>query len=326
MLDFRIDTFLAVCRSMNFTRAAEELHITQPAVSQHIRHLEKRYGVKLFDYQGKRLSLTAAGEALFSAAVTMKHDDLFLREQLPTLGRGRKSLVFGATLTVGECTAPERLAAYLNRYPETDVHLLVANTHELLHRIDAGEIDFAIVEGFFEKREYDSLPFSRERYVAVCGAQLRFTRPPRRVEDLLGERLLLREEGSGTREILERYLEGRNLTVQDFRQTAQVSNLHAIKTLVQYGCGVTFLYEAAVREELAGEKLHVLPLEDFPLHHDFTFLWMRGSMFAGRYREIFDFMQSVGNNAVPAKMSAGSTGHPQNRPEALTNTSGGGKV
>ena len=111
MLDFRIDTFLAVCRSMNFTRAAEELHITQPAVSQHIRHLEKRYGVKLFDYQGKRLSLTAAGEALFSAAVTMKHDDLFLREQLPTLGRGRKSLVFGATLTVGECTAPERLAA-----------------------------------------------------------------------------------------------------------------------------------------------------------------------------------------------------------------------
>ena len=80
MLDFRIDTFLAVCRSMNFTRAAEELHITQPAVSQHIRYLEKSYGVKLFDYQGKRLSLTTAGEALFSAAVTMKHDDLFSEE------------------------------------------------------------------------------------------------------------------------------------------------------------------------------------------------------------------------------------------------------
>ena len=99
MLDFRIDTFLAVCRSMNFTRAAEELHITQPAVSQHIRYLEKSYGVKLFDYQGKRLSLTTAGEALFSAAVTMKHDDLFLKKQLPMLGRGQKNLVLGATLT-----------------------------------------------------------------------------------------------------------------------------------------------------------------------------------------------------------------------------------
>lgn len=326
MLDFRMDTFLAVCRSMNFTRAAEELHITQPAVSQHIRYLEKSYGVKLFDYQGKRLSLTAAGEALFSAAVTMKHDDLFLKKQLPMLGRGQKNLVLGATLTVGEFAIPERLAAYLNRYPETDLHLIVANTHKLLHRIDAGEIDFAIVEGFFEKREYDSLLFSRENYVAVCGTQAHFARPPHKVEDLLGERLLLREEGSGTREILERYLEGRNLTVQDFRQTAQVSNLHAIKTLAQHGCGITFLYEAAVREELADGKLRVLPLEDFPLRHDFSFLWRRGSLFADRYREIFDFMQSVGNNAVPTKMSAGSTSHPQNRPEALTNAWGGGKV
>lgn len=324
MLDFRIDTFLAVCRSMNFTRAAEELHITQPAVSQHIRYLEKSYGVKLFDYQGKRLSLTTAGEALFSAAVTMKHDDLFLKKQLPMLGRGQKNLVLGATLTVGEFAVPERLAAYLNRYPETDLHLIVANTHKLLHRIDAGEIDFAIVEGFFEKREYDSLLFSRESYVAVCGTQAHFARPPHKVEDLLGERLLLREEGSGTREILERYLEGRNLTVQDFRQTAQVSNLHAIKTLAQHGCGITFLYEAAVREELAEGKLRVLPLEDFPLRH--SFLWRRGSLFADRYREIFDFMQSVGNNAVPTKMSAGSTSYPQNRPEALTNAWGGGKV
>ena len=168
MLDFRIDTFLAVCRSMNFTRAAEELHITQPAVSQHIRYLEKSYGVKLFDYQGKRLSLTTAGEALFSAAVTMKHDDLFLKKQLPMLGRGQKNLVLGATLTVGEFAVPERLAAYLNRYPETDLHLIVANTHKLLHRIDAGEIDFAIVEGFFEKREYDSLLFPEAmwRFVA----------------------------------------------------------------------------------------------------------------------------------------------------------------
>ena len=175
MLDFRIDTFLAVCRSMNFTRAAEELHITQPAVSQHIRYLEKSYGVKLFDYQGKRLSLTTAGEALFSAAVTMKHDDLFLKKQLPMLGRGQKNLVLGATLTVGEFAVPERLAAYLNRYPETDLHLIVANTHKLLHRIDAGEIDFAIVEGFFEKREYDSLLFREAmwRFVAhkhICAA------------------------------------------------------------------------------------------------------------------------------------------------------------
>lgn len=291
MLDFRMDTFLAVCRSMNFTRAAQTLHITQPAVSQHIHYLEKLYGVSLFTYQGKRLALTQAGKSLLSAATTMKHDETFLREQLRTLGRDHKSLIFGATLTVGEFAVPERLAAYLLHYPETDVHFIVANTRELLQRIDTGEIDFAIVEGFFEKREYDSLPFSRENYLAVCGAGYRFAAQPHRVEDLLGERLLLREPGSGTREILERYLEGRNLTVQDFYQTAQISNLHAIKTLVQKGCGVTFLYEAAVREELQDGRLRAIEMEDFPLQHDFTFLWRRGSIFADHYREIFDSMQ-----------------------------------
>ena len=79
----------------------------------------------------------------------------------------------------------------------------------------------------------------------------------------MGERLLLREEGSGTREILERYLEGRNLTVQDFRQTAQVSNLHAIKTLAQHGCGITFLYRKAVEKELAEGSLCQVALTDF---------------------------------------------------------------
>lgn len=293
MLDFRIDTFLEVCRSMNFTRAAQALHITQPAVSQQIHHLEQFYGVKLFAYEGKKLTLTAAGSALLSAAATMKHDDLFLKEQLHTLGTDRKNLLFGATLTVGEFALPERLAAYLLRYPETDVHFIVANTRELLQKIDDGKIDFAVVEGFFEKREYDSLLFSREPYLAVCGADYRFATHPRRVEDLLEERILLREAGSGTREILERYLEGRNLTVRDFRRTAQISNLHAIKTLTRKGCGVTFLYEAAVREELRNGSLRAVALEDFPLQHDFTFLWRRGSIFAGHFREIYQALQNT---------------------------------
>lgn len=310
MLDFRIDTFLEVCHSMSFTRAAETLHITQPAVSQHIRYLEKLYGRKLFVYEGKKLALTQAGAALFSAATTMKHDDIFLREHLRTLHMGRRSLILGATLTVGEFVLPERLAAYLLRYPETDVRLTVANTRELLQKIDAGEIDFAVVEGFFEKREYDSMPFSQENYLPVCGAGYRFATPPRRLEELLGERLLLREPGSGTREILERYLEGRNLTVQDFRRTVQAGSLHAIKTLAQGGCGVTFLYEAAVRRELQTGELVALALEDFPLRHDFTFLWRRGSLFAGHYREIFDALQQPVEHAVPAIKAAGLTGQP----------------
>lgn len=100
MLDFRIETFLAVCQTMNFTRAAELLHITQPAVSQHIHALEAQYGVRLFLYQGKQLHLTESGRLLYQTAVTMRHDALRLRDALRQAG-GRRHLRFGATLTVG---------------------------------------------------------------------------------------------------------------------------------------------------------------------------------------------------------------------------------
>lgn len=292
MLDFRMDTFLAVCRRMNFTRAAEDLHITQPAVSQHIHWLEQEYGAKLFLYGGRKLQLTEAGRLLLAAATTIRHDNIHLREQIGRLGDAGGTLNFGATLTIGSYILPPRLARYLQRHPGETVRMTVANTRELLKKLDSGEIDFAVVEGFFEKSEYDSLPFSRERFVAVCGADYplaeRNSVKPRPIEDLLGERLILREPGSGTREVFEKFLETCNLSLRDFSDVIEIGGIEGIRTMAQMGCGVTFLYEAAVRQELAAGTLREVALDGFPLLHDFTFLWRRGSIFDGYYRELFE--------------------------------------
>lgn len=287
MLDFRMDTFLAVCRHMNFTRAAEELHITQPGVSKHIRQLEEYYRARLFAYEGKKLRLTEAGRLLFNAAVTMKHDDLHLHRQLQSLSDNSRRLRFGATLTVGNYEMPQALARYLTRHPEAQVSMEVANTRELLWKIDEGQLDFAVVEGFFEKSRYDFLPYSTEPFVAVCSTGYPFARPVCRLEELLGERLIVREPGSGTRSILEKYLELHDLSVQDFGLVMEISSLDAIKSLTMAGCGITFLYEAAVRRELSEGSLRVIPLEDFRYTHDFTFLWRKNSVFPGYYRELF---------------------------------------
>ena len=107
------------------------------------------------------------------------------------------------------------------------------------------------------------------------------------MEDLFGERLLLREEGSGTREVLERFLESQNLGVEDFERTMEVGSLHTIKELTKAGCGITFLYEIAVREELEKGTLKRLCLDNFQISHEFTFIWRRGSIYASHYRELF---------------------------------------
>lgn len=286
MLDFRVDTFLMVCRTMNFTRAAQQLHITQPAVSQHIHALEEEYGTKLFHYQGKQLQLTESGRLFLRTAATMHHDALRLREAI-LQADARRSLRFGATLTIGEYVMPAPLLRLLEEEPDIHLRMLTANTQELLKLVDQGELDFAIVEGYFDKQAYDSLTYCVQRFIPVCGADYVFSRPVRLLEDLLEERLLVREPGSGTRNVLERALEARNLHIGSFRRLTELGSLNLIKTLVCAGAGISFFYQPVVREELERGQLREIPLEDCRIHHEFTFLWRRGSVFSPEYRQIF---------------------------------------
>ena len=290
MLDFRVETFLAVCQTMNFTRAAEQLHITQPAVSQHIHALEEQYSTKLFRSQGKQLQLTESGRIFFRTAAAMHHDDLRLREALHQENT-RRRLRFGATLTIGEYIMPGPLHRLLEREPDIQLYMLTANTQELLKLLDQGELDFAIVEGYFDKQAYDSLVYCTQRYIPVCSAEHPFSHPVRRLEDLLEERLLVREPGSGTRNVLERALEVRNLSVRNFRRVTELGSLNLIKSLACAGAGISFFYQPVVQQELEAGKLREIPLEDCSIYHDFTFLWRRGSLFAADYREIYSLLR-----------------------------------
>lgn len=293
MLDFRMETFLTVCQYMNFTRAAEALNITQPAVSQHVRYLEKHYQVKLFRYEGKKLKLTRAGEMLRSAALTMTHDELSLGKRMQSAYEEFQDIRFGATMTVGEVIMARILKRYLAEYPDAQLHMEVGNTQELLQKLDHGELDFALVEGFFKKSEYDFLHYSTENYIPVCSPHYPFQKKIRQLEDLFSERLLLREYGSGTREILERYLDSKNFGVDDFAKTAEIGSLHTIKELTKEGLGITFLYEIAVRQELENGELKEIRIKDFKLSHDFTFIWRRGSIYADTYRVLFQRFSKI---------------------------------
>ncbi|MCB2289917.1 LysR family transcriptional regulator [Clostridium sp. CS001] len=292
MMDFRIDTFLTVCTYMNFTRAAKALNITQPAVSQHIHYLEAFYNVKLFTYEGKKMYLTNAGDILYQAAITMKHDDLYLKETINDLSKRKSRLIFGTTLTIGEFVMAKHIKSYLSLYPDTELRMTVGNTSELLKMLRMGEIDFALVEGNYAKEEYDYLVYSQERYIPVCSKDYTFEREPKKLTDLLSERIIIRERGSGTREILEKNLEYRNLEISDFRYRVEIGGINAIKSLVESSCGITFLYEVAVKEELEKGILREIKLKDFKVSHDFAFIWNKGSIFSKNYREICEILRN----------------------------------
>lgn len=288
MLDPRVETFLTVCQTMNFTRAAELLHITQPAVSQHIHTLEEQYNTKLFHYENRQLSLTPSGKRFRQAAATMRHDALRLKELLPLDNR---RLCFGATLTIGEYSMAAPLLRLLKEEPGVQLRMLTANTQELLSLLDQGEIDFAIVEGNFDRQAYESLTYATQRFIPVACPGYMFSGPAGELEGLLGERLLVREPGSGTRNVLERVLESRNLTVESFLRVTELGSLDLIKELVMAGAGISFFYEPVVQRELKSGLLEEIPLRNWAVTHDFTFLWQRGSVFREEYREIFNLLR-----------------------------------
>ena len=275
---------------MNFTRASEKLNITQPAVSQHIHFLEKHYNTKLFRYEGKKLKLTGAGEILRNASLTMMHDEISMQNQMQKTDE-EEEIRFGATRTVGDVLMGRILERYLRRYPDAKICMIVDNTQELLRKLDEGTIDFALVEGFFQKNEYDHQKYSDENYIAVCAPDYTFNSDKITtdvsVENLFHERLLVREEGSGTREVLERCLDAQNFSIHDFDKVMEVGSLQTIRELTKAGCGITFLYETAVQDELREGTLKRIPLKSFEISHEFNFIWRRGSIYADRYMEIF---------------------------------------
>ena len=143
------------------------------------------------------------------------------------------------------------------------------------------------MEGYFDKTQYDYLTFSTEPYIAVAGKPPQSGIRPAQLTDLLGEKLLIRETGSGTREILEKCLTSRNLSIHDFAGISEIGNIPALKAMAAAGIGITFLYRSAVEEELKSHTLYDITPEDFSVTHDFTLIWQKGSIFASRYRTLF---------------------------------------
>lgn len=151
------------------------------------------------------------------------------------------------------------LARCLGARPDIQITVRSGGTQHLMELLDAGTIDCAFVEGLFDKARYASRPFSSERLVPICAAEHRFPRTPRTLEDLLGERLILREEGSGSRNVLVHALAQRNLSPASFADHFVVESLDIIKIFVQADLGISFVYEAAVQREVQEGTLRVTP-------------------------------------------------------------------
>ena len=283
MMDPRWNTFLVLCETMNYTRAAERLCLTQPAVTHHIHYLEDHYGCRLFSYEGKVLRLTEAGVRLREFTRSMAYNSRKVETAMAS--PAPISLRVGASKTIGEYIVAPQVERFLRAQPEASFSLLVDNTQVLLRGLEAGTLDFALVEGFFDRSRYDSQLYRQEAFFGVCAPEHRLAGRAVPLDELTGERLILRESGSGTRAIFEEALHRQNYTLESFSSVVTISDFSTIKSLVADGLGISFLYAPVVERELKSGTLARFDLAEVPMSGAFYFVCLKDNLFAKNWMD-----------------------------------------
>lgn len=270
-MDSRLETFLILCETMNYRKAAEVLPLSQPAVTKQIQSLETEFGVELFCYDGRKLSRTKESFLLEEYAISQKYNYNHLKESLQE--NEMRILRVGATKTIGEFVIGKRVKNFLKKQTH-NLNLLVDNTENLLDKLCNQKLDFALVEGYFDKRKYGHYFFAREPFVGICSKNHPFAGKNIPLNNLWKEQLFIREEGSGTRQIFEQQLRSLGYFLEQFEKVTTISNFSLIRELVTEGLGITFAYSAITKEE---KEFATFTIENQAIFHEFNFVFLKNT-------------------------------------------------
>ncbi|QBD84775.1 LysR family transcriptional regulator [Clostridium tetani] len=274
MIDFKLITFLTVVKVGSFTRAANVLNLTQPAISQHIKYIENYYGVELFKNKNKNMELTEEGKILYKYGRQVENISNIVHMKLKN--SINKRYVVGATLTIGGYVIPSIIGKYKKEHNDIDVILKVENTDTVIKMLYKGEIELGVIEGGFDKEKIEYTKFKEDELVLVVSPNHKFAdKNFVNIEEILQDKLILREDGSGTRQIFEEHLIEMGIRKDDYNIYMEIGNISAIVSLVKSNLGCTIISREAVKENIEEGSLKEVQIENFNMRREFNFIYLK---------------------------------------------------
>lgn len=260
--------FMAVADKRNFSRAAEELHMTQPSVSQQIQLLEKYIGAKLFIRTNKFVQLTKAGEIVYLHAKEITS----LYKRMSTLvndlmNEASGHLKIGASYTFGEYVLPQILAKMKRFYPNVIPSVQIGNTREIIQAVLNHQIDVGIVEGEVANNLLNINPVATDEMYIIAGTNNEILMKDVTSEQLENQTWIVREEGSGTREATEKLFDTLNIRPTNL---IEFGSTQLIKEAVEAGMGITYLSELTIKKEKLLNTIDYLKVEGTPIRRNFS--------------------------------------------------------
>ncbi len=278
MFDFRLQVFNTVAKRLNFTKAAEELFITQPAVTKHIQEIENHFKVKLFERNGTKIKLTPAGETLLQHT-----DQLFavyrnLEFELNTFTQQHTGkLRIGASTTVAQYVLPPVLAAFHKKFNDIKVTLTINNTEQVEQALQNNNIDLGIIEGQSKNNLFKYTEFVKDELVLVANINHPLAKKDMiKPEELLKIPLLLREPGSGTLEVLAHALKPVGIKISQLQNEMELGSTESMKLYLLNSNAMAFLSVHSILKELQNKECCIIDVKGLTIERHFYFIQQHG--------------------------------------------------
>jgi DNA-binding transcriptional LysR family regulator len=295
MLNFRLKVFRAVAAHLSFRKAAEELYLSQPAVSLQIKALEEEVGLQLFDRSGSRIRLTAAGEELLRYVEKLEAVASEAEGALAAYrGEVRGKLAIGASLTIAQYVLPRLLGPFLQQNPHLEVGVTTHNTERVLEDVVEQRSALGLIEGPARRRDVTLEPVLEDELVVIVPPAHEWAEQREiEVEQLRRVPLLLREQGSGTRLVAELALRKLGLRPRDLHVILEFDMTEAIKSGVEAGMGIGIVSRWTIRKELELGTLRTVAVRGLRMQRNFSAVYRAGPEPQGAARSFLRFVRGA---------------------------------
>ncbi|PIB29410.1 hypothetical protein BFP77_06180 [Maribacter sp. 4U21] len=271
--------FFEVATHLSFTRAANSLCISQPAVSKQVKNLESTLGIALLERKSNKIKLTLAGKKLYNH---LKKAKALQTEILTDVEIVKDEFKFSGQLTIGSSTSlsiyvlPKIISKYIEKFPSINIRLINRNNDSILKALFGREIDLAITEGHSNNRQVHSEHFMDDEIIAICSAKNEYANRTIEIEDIPKLPLVLREVGSGTLMVLEKELKKVGLKPSDLNVRIRLGGIEVLKNFLSQGTGIGFLSKMAVAKELHNQELCQVFINGLIIKRQFNLIMRRG--------------------------------------------------
>jgi len=294
MEDHKLKVFCTVAETKSFSKTSQIIHLTQPAVSLQIQALEEQYETKLFDRSSSSINLTSAGEVLYSYSKNILAQYAELEKEIGKItGLIKGSITIGASTTIGNYILPSIVFNFKKAHPKIKMSILIRNTNRVLDLLTSGVVDFGLVEGETTRSKIKVETLLTDELVFIVPAVHPLAKKKSiSILELMKEPFIIREEGSGTRHIIEKYLASHGIKISDLHIVLVLGGTESIKDAVERGMGISIVSRWAARKEVQFGTLKYVTAKEDRIQRDFSLVMPKNAVFSHAVDEFLSFLKA----------------------------------